>query len=1507
MRVFRVMLAMVFAWSMATTVMAAEYQWLGVGSADATSYDDDDVDDGLLWKDTSDDSTGVVPGTDDTAIFDRRTDAYAEEVIIPAGSVFAPTYLQSLTNSNNQLPYCPVYLLKDMSLDTLTLQSGTSSGGQGDELICVGSSAAGAPRGYHGYAWVRYYFRYDGPGGAQASYITDTIYWNGTITITGPGGSVTSDTADYGAGSSGQSAFLAAVNADTATHGVGAGTGYRTVYLYTAATGSASWLKVDLSDPVNGPPFEHFARPADGQTFYGIDDTVATLTLTGNQPLDLGGAKGSWRTFWLAQDSKLVFTGDPITFQQMRQDPNDSGPLQGESGTSVEFTAASGTVNLSDPGDRTEGSIAVQSAALKIRSDQTWTNTSGLGYVWRTVGLNETLIEAIDAQPLDNLDEINFYANCGNNSFADASAVTIPAGEYGGLRTTGDLHYSTRYGAFKLAGNAALKGYAVTPGDDSGTVAAADPDYSLYLLGRRYYGMKMLLDGNTLDTTNGVILVKVGTGSWRSSEASGGPVMVDATGSTLNIGGDLEIKCQDYWMAGWILSDVLRESRKVGIVGDATTVVNIGGSFTSNARSMSAGYDGLTAATVNLLGGSVGAAETFEVMADPTTTTFDPGTSAIGTLNVGAAGDDAYIQLVNDQLNDNDEFNLAKVKDGEVLLVGSLNIVNGTLDCNGLGITVSNATLSIAADGTLDLTTGGIEAGEVCLLVAGLEDQTAAWDTFKDKVIDSDTPGMGFEPLYVAAFDATFWAAKDAAATGTIQDGSLVVATPDRVANNGDAAIVTVVLRDTGGFPVTGLSDAAFSVAAGSAVAGTVTETGTGIYTFALTDTTAETVNVAVTASGTLLTTHQPQVEFYVPGTAEDPAYAGVDQTINDAVANYAAVTLDGSGSYNTGDITNYHWELDDGQVLYDGVDASVNVAMLAGVNNVILTVTYSDSSTYDDTTVVTINLKAYDTVALDISAGFNHDVVGTVLENSKCLPIYNYWLASTPPDDPNWLERERVTADGTGNLDRRLWWWYNDPLNPIGGAPGYTVDEFDQAYGHHSFSGWDYSAGSYVHDPDNDLSLQPTVATGYANYELGPFDAGEAALADTTVWTLPATPNCVHVGTGRGKHGYWEESTSDVPPADPDPTTRGYAKKVVMLPGDQQQAYQDVNFLVAGQGYGNTDQADPWLAEPRGWFRVYAIYDDGAGGQETALIFHSPAIQYRGDPLRAVAGAVPGPGWDSTTLNAAADAGYLAVWDGGYEVSYRRWDYSGSNPAHSTNVSDICRMWETGAAGCALNPAKTLLGFHFEVDNGTLAPAYEEGDEVHIFAASATPAGGAPLEITAALAAGEEWVYQNTQTTTADRHTSLATITLVSEASPGETYVVSIADDGPVGGNFTLGAVVDNRPGEQTLTVPIVGGRIGASTPGAGGAAYTVTLTVEGQTSTETDTADVSLALRYIGDVDGSGAPGAQDKQFFNQRLNNVATAYPDRCYDLNGSGGAPNAEDKQVMNQVLNGVSLP
>jgi hypothetical protein len=152
----------------------------------------------------------------------------------------------------------------------------------------------------------------------------------------------------------------------------------------------------------------------------------------------------------------------------------------------------------------------------------------------------------------------------------------------------------------------------------------------------------------------------------------------------------------------------------------------------------------------------------------------------------------------------------------------------------------------------------------------------------------------------------------------------------------------------------------------------------------------------------------------------------------------------------------------------------------------------------------------------------------------------------------------------------------------------------------------------------------------------------------------------------------------------------------------------------------------------------------------------------------------------------------------------------------------------------------------------------------------------------------------------------STLTITLVSEAQPGETYTVTIDEGvGPGLTNFTMGTpqVVGN-----TLVVDIIGGRVATTTANAPGSA-TLTVTVTGDSSAESDTDTVNLQLRKIGDVDGSGGdPIALDKQNFNKRMNgDMATGFPDRAYDLNASTGAPNAVDKQIMNQLLNGIVLP
>jgi len=398
-------------------------------------------------------------------------------------------------------------------------------------------------------------------------------------------------------------------------------------------------------------------------------------------------------------------------------------------------------------------------------------------------------------------------------------------------------------------------------------------------------------------------------------------------------------------------------------------------------------------------------------------------------------------------------------------------------------------------------------------------------------------------------------------------------------------------------------------------------------------------------------------------------------------------------------------------------------------------------------------------------------------------------------------------------------------------------------------------------------------IHTSYGTYELSTdnVDSGDYPKA-----ALMTTDDAPYTNTDYPDQ-IWDNPLGRLPLADnivrathvrgrtaPDPS----AIVSVILPAGQQAAYDSINFIMAGNNQKAT---------------IYANYAGEGAGTDGTLIWEAPVIAEVQTGI---------PSLHATPANPAIVSALFI--DNHY--------YGASGDVTSIRTGTDQNLW-TFAAPLALNPAKTLVGFTVYADDSD----QWTGTEAAIYAASAMAASGAPLEVTAALAAGEDWVYQNTETTTDDRHTSLATISLVTEASPGEVYNVSVADDGPGGANFTLGAVVDNRPGEQTLTVPIIGGRVGVGTPGTAGAAYTVTLTVEGQTSTQSDTADVTLALRYIGDVDGSGAPGAQDKQFFNQRLNNVATAYPDRCYDLNGSGGAPNAEDKQVMNQVLNGVALP
>jgi len=158
-------------------------------------------------------------------------------------------------------------------------------------------------------------------------------------------------------------------------------------------------------------------------------------------------------------------------------------------------------------------------------------------------------------------------------------------------------------------------------------------------------------------------------------------------------------------------------------------------------------------------------------------------------------------------------------------------------------------------------------------------------------------------------------------------------------------------------------------------------------------------------------------------------------------------------------------------------------------------------------------------------------------------------------------------------------------------------------------------------------------------------------------------------------------------------------------------------------------------------------------------------------------------------------------------------------------------------------------------------------------------------------------WLYQNAPESTQGRHEATLTLAVVSDTKNNQTYNVQLS--GPAPSPTSLQVIQTVDPMVWTL-------RSGTAGVDPVGDVYLL-VSVSGVENGGSGGTAVTVPVRQIGDIDGSGSVTAADKQCFNQRLNGVATPYPDRCYDLDGSGGAPNAVDKQVMNQVLNGVALP
>ena len=191
-----------------------------------------------------------------------------------------------------------------------------------------------------------------------------------------------------------------------------------------------------------------------------------------------------------------------------------------------------------------------------------------------------------------------------------------------------------------------------------------------------------------------------------------------------------------------------------------------------------------------------------------------------------------------------------------------------------------------------------------------------------------------------------------------------------------------------------------------------------------------------------------------------------------------------------------------------------------------------------------------------------------------------------------------------------------------------------------------------------------------------------------------------------------------------------------------------------------------------------------------------------------------------------------------------------------------------------------------------TGAVAVSAGDEHTMAIVSAGPAA-----ITVSAALDWDWVYQNAPTRTQGRHKCVLTIAVTNDPNGNTTYTANVTRNAASTGQVVIESTAD------PLVWNIKGGQYGVDPFGA----VTLDVSVTGNEHGGTGTTTANLTVRKLGDIDGSGAVGLQDKVQLNKRLNGLATpGYDLRHFDLNG-GGTVGLDDKLILNMILNGLPVP
>ena len=187
-------------------------------------------------------------------------------------------------------------------------------------------------------------------------------------------------------------------------------------------------------------------------------------------------------------------------------------------------------------------------------------------------------------------------------------------------------------------------------------------------------------------------------------------------------------------------------------------------------------------------------------------------------------------------------------------------------------------------------------------------------------------------------------------------------------------------------------------------------------------------------------------------------------------------------------------------------------------------------------------------------------------------------------------------------------------------------------------------------------------------------------------------------------------------------------------------------------------------------------------------------------------------------------------------------------------------------------------------------------------------------LTITAGTS--RNWVYQNAPVSTRDRQVVTVTASVTGDTCGNSGYTMTVTQSGPgvvtPTGGWTKGTLVTPTLNASWggLAGYLVGGRVNGLVTSVGNLAATglckvhvvVTGNVGGSAS-----ADVTIVVSPLGDIDDTGQLGANDLAILNNRLNALPIApQTDADGDLSGDGVVTTA-DRVLLKKILNGLMVP